>query len=175
MYQLEPADDVIERVHRLSLGCSRSQFWRASSPTAPSLFFSACHSKVHVSLSCADWRVLDEPVECGRITSQKTLNLETRACPGCDVLYLKVDKRRDAYCGVCKIHFCWVCLASFNYFSEVYRHLRTFHGDIDSGVSQRDLQLAQRLQAQELTETGSDTNTSDSKAIMRLSMRSRLH
>jgi hypothetical protein len=144
--------------------CSKRRKYITCSSCSVTLCAS-CHLKAHSSLSCADWRILNDPaeherilndpVEYERITLQKPANLGTKACPGCGDLYLKADNCQDAYCGDCELHFCRICLAVFETFAEVCLHLRALHVQVgldNEATSQQDLPLAQRLQARELAE-----------------------
>ncbi|KAM6496283.1 hypothetical protein JOM56_008989, partial [Amanita muscaria] len=122
---------------------------------------SACHSKAHSYLSCADWMVLGTPAEQERLVSRWMPNDKIKKCPECKARIEKDDGCNRVSCGVCGVHICWVCLASFNDLGITYIHLKAAHGGVYTEET-----LMRRLQAEEIAEAGMDAGSSAKGCIV---------
>ena len=148
--------------------CSRGVKYLTCSSCAVTIC-SACHSKAHSFLSCADWRGLSRPSKEDQLTSQWASNNGTKKCPKCEVIIQKAEGCHHVHCPMCHTHICWVCLGTFNDSTDIYTHLSMVHGGIDGQATnaqalQHDFKFAQRLQAEELAEYGVGTNDSGNKS-----------
>ncbi|EFX03734.1 hypothetical protein CMQ_662 [Grosmannia clavigera kw1407] len=81
-----------------------------------------CHA-AHPKRPCAV-RLAAEDAEMRK--AKAALGLQD--CPNCSVAIEKRDGCNHMNCSQCKVHFCWLCLATFEKSDDCYKHMRGLHG-----------------------------------------------
>lgn len=84
-----------------------------------------CNTEAHEGGSCQDRNPEDE-----LLFEQWKMGHDVKSCPGCKVPIERAAGCNHMTCASCKIHICWVCLATFAQSAEVYEHMRGLHGGI---------------------------------------------
>ncbi|OJT02813.1 hypothetical protein TRAPUB_6669 [Trametes pubescens] len=84
-----------------------------------------CNTEAHEGGSCQDSNPEDE-----LLFEQWKMGHDVKSCPGCKVPIERAAGCNHMTCASCKIHICWVCLATFAQSAEVYDHMRGLHGGI---------------------------------------------
>ena len=118
VFRFCPTPDC-DQVYRVSTSTSASQTL-FTCPSCLETTCTECHS-AHPGLSCTQYR-----------KSLRTHNDAPSAiknCPsGCGALLQKQDGCNHVVCPICKVHMCWICLATFPR-GGVYEHIALVHGE----------------------------------------------
>ncbi|KAH9897001.1 hypothetical protein C8Q73DRAFT_437392 [Cubamyces lactineus] len=84
-----------------------------------------CNMEAHESVSCQD----SNPEDVVLFEEWK-MGHDVKDCPSCKVPIERTAGCNHMTCVSCKVHICWVCLATFSLSGEVYDHMRSIHGGI---------------------------------------------
>jgi hypothetical protein len=85
----------------------------------------ACKVESHEGLSCAQYQAQ----RCGdKEYAQWRKDHDVKACPKCKCDIEKSDGCNHMQCAQCKIHICWVCMATFSESKATYDHMSQKHG-----------------------------------------------
>ncbi|KAK4896959.1 hypothetical protein LTR27_005206 [Elasticomyces elasticus] len=85
----------------------------------------ACHER-HPTISCAEYKYLASGDQAVFDKYKKTMNMKD--CPKCKTVMEKTEGCNHMVCGGCRIHICWICLATFPTSGLCYKHLSEVHG-----------------------------------------------
>ncbi|KAK4924043.1 hypothetical protein LTR49_008783 [Elasticomyces elasticus] len=85
----------------------------------------ACHER-HPTISCDEYRDLASGGYAAFARYKKMMNMKD--CPECKTVMEKTEGCNHMVCGGCKIHICWICLATFPASGLCYNHLSEVHG-----------------------------------------------
>ncbi|KAK3638889.1 hypothetical protein LTR56_012802 [Elasticomyces elasticus] len=85
----------------------------------------ACHER-HPTISCAEYKYLASGDQEVFEKYKKMMNMKD--CPECKTVMEKTEGCNHMVCGGCKIHLCWICLATFPASELCYEHLSEVHG-----------------------------------------------
>ncbi|KAI1269055.1 hypothetical protein F5Y18DRAFT_439621 [Xylariaceae sp. FL1019] len=84
----------------------------------------SCHAN-HEGQSCRAWKA-NQAFDIYKQENQDNV----KDCPKCSTTVEKIDGCNHLQCGGCKIHFCWVCLETFEEPPDCYDHMKEVHGGI---------------------------------------------
>lgn len=88
----------------------------------------SCHES-HTGQSCADYKYQKQGGDAAfeKVKSE----LGCKDCPKCGATIEKTWGCHHIVCSGCKIHLCWLCLATFEEEMPCYDHLSARHGGVD--------------------------------------------
>ncbi|KAI0159807.1 hypothetical protein GGR57DRAFT_490739 [Xylariaceae sp. FL1272] len=84
----------------------------------------SCHAN-HDGQSCRAWKAN----QAFDVYKQEN-RTNVKDCPRCKTTVEKIDGCNHLQCGGCKIHFCWMCLKTFEEPGDCYVHMTDAHGGI---------------------------------------------
>jgi len=91
----------------------------------------SCRTAAHSSITCAEQATAQAQRRTERLFSTYRTNAGVKSCPRCYRPVEKAEGCSHIECPMCKTHYCWECLKTFegdNVVRDVYRHIRMEHG-----------------------------------------------
>ena len=96
-------------------------------PSCLSSICSSCQEEAHEGMTCAERRIISDPVEQERLNDELALQQGFKKCvPSAWSGLRRIDGCNHMSCR-CGAHICWVCMGTFES-SAIYGHLETVHG-----------------------------------------------
>ena len=97
-------------------------------PTCLTVNCTNCKAQYHYDETC-------EASKARRDPQDEALRLHLAAtggklCPQCHTPSVKIEGCYHVECPLCRVHYCWLCLAQFPIMGAVYAHMEAAHGGL---------------------------------------------
>ena len=113
---------------------------RVICPTCLTVNCTTCKMQFHFDETCAASKARRDPQDAAL---ERHLEASGgKLCPRCATPSVKITGCYHVECPVCRVHYCWLCLAHFPAMGEVYAHMETAHGGDNGHDPEEDEDMA---------------------------------
>jgi hypothetical protein len=118
---------------RTHLAVSQKSSKKVICPTCLTVNCTSCKVQYHYNETCEASKARRDPQD-GALHRHLAAS-GAKLCPQCATPSVKIEGCDHVECPLCRIHYCWLCLAPFPVMGAVYAHMEAVHGGIGGQVA----------------------------------------